>query len=185
MDESWSRGLATHLGLDKYRYIIQYQGDVSKDTKGFQRIFNGYYNVRRNEAWRIRYYDVFEQVRAKELGCSFESILRAISEGKTGVEPSFSSKMLATIDPKKPIWDSRVLSALSRRGHEIPHPTACDYSQRIDEAITSYKAIEAACCTLLQDDAIKRSLAQFDVLFPDYSWITLEKKLDFLLWCEG
>lgn len=177
--------MAAYLGLEKYRYIIQYEGDVSEDIEGFQRVFNGYYNIRRNKAWRDRYYDVFQQVRIKRLDCSFESILRAVSEEKTGVEASFSSKMLATIRPDQPIWDSRVLSALDRRGYTIPRVTASSYTQRIDETVAAYKAIESACSNLMKDDNIKISLAQFDVLFPDYSWIDPKKKLDFLLWCEG
>ena len=50
----------------------------------------------------------------KRVRPSFEEILVYIHEhvSNSSIEPSFSSKMLATIDRDKPIWDSRVLIAL-------------------------------------------------------------------------
>jgi hypothetical protein len=49
--------LASSLGLDKYQYIMEHvmKTDVSAD-EDFQRIFNGFYIVRRNEEWRNVYY---------------------------------------------------------------------------------------------------------------------------------
>ena len=45
--------LASSLGLDKYRFIMEQvkQTDISKNA-AFQRTYNGFYIVRRNEAWR-------------------------------------------------------------------------------------------------------------------------------------
>ena len=64
--------LASSMGLDKYMYIIEqvHKTNVSKD-EDFQRIFNGFYIVRRNEEWRKIYYDYFEVV--KNDNPSFES----------------------------------------------------------------------------------------------------------------
>ena len=59
--------LAASLGLDKYQYIMTHvmETDVSAD-EDFQRIFNGFYIVRRNEQWRKVYYSYFEEVKKKE-----------------------------------------------------------------------------------------------------------------------
>ena len=45
--------LASSMGLDKYQFIMEQvrKTNVSTDDV-FQRTFNGFYIVRRNEAWR-------------------------------------------------------------------------------------------------------------------------------------
>ena len=55
--------LASSMGLDKYRYIMEQVSitNVAVDTD-FQRTFNGFYVVRRNESWRKSYYQYFESV---------------------------------------------------------------------------------------------------------------------------
>ena len=47
--------LARGLGLDRYADIMH--GDLAFPK--FQRAFNGYYRIRRNEEWRQHYYDLF------------------------------------------------------------------------------------------------------------------------------
>ena len=56
--------LAVSMGLDKYQYIMEQVGktNISQDAE-FQRTFNGFYIVRRNEAWRKIYYEHFEKVK--------------------------------------------------------------------------------------------------------------------------
>ena len=56
--------LAASMGLDKYQFIMEQvkKTDVSIDSD-FQRTFNGFYIVRRNEAWRKVYYEYFENVK--------------------------------------------------------------------------------------------------------------------------
>ena len=58
--------LAESMGLDKYQYIMEQVGktDISQDSD-FQRTFNGFYVVRRNEAWRKVYYEYFERVKSR------------------------------------------------------------------------------------------------------------------------
>ena len=49
--------LASSMGLDKYQYIMikVREINVSSDAE-FQKTFNGFYIVRRNETWRKTYY---------------------------------------------------------------------------------------------------------------------------------
>ena len=50
--------LASSMGLDKYQFIMEQvrKTNVSTDDV-FQRTFNGFYIVRRNQAWRKVYYE--------------------------------------------------------------------------------------------------------------------------------
>ena len=92
--------LAASMGLDKYQYIMDQvkKTDVSSDAD-FQRTFNGFYIVRRNEEWRKVYYGLFEQVKTG--APTFESIITYLYDCTGNIEPSFSSKMLATIFPDR------------------------------------------------------------------------------------
>ena len=66
--------LASSMGLDKYQYIMNNVRRVNISTNAdFQRTFNGFYIVRRNEDWRDIYYKLFEEI--KEGVPSFEEII--------------------------------------------------------------------------------------------------------------
>lgn len=164
--------LAHGLGLDRYSEIMN--GDpVSPD---FQRAFNGFYRVRRNEAWRQHYYDLF--VKAKAGQFTFEQIISELY-GLTGnVEASFSSKMLATIDASKPIWDQYVLQNL---GLEL---TGRTQEEKLRNAVTLYNRIVTWYSDYLSTDEAKKNIAEFDRMLPDYTWINDTKKIDCLLWSK-
>ena len=84
--------LAKSLGLDKYAKIMH----ADPASPSFQRAFNGYYRIRRNEAWRNSYYALFLRARAESL--DFRQIITDLFQATGNVEASFSSKLLATID---------------------------------------------------------------------------------------
>ena len=77
----------------------------------FQTKFNGYYHVGRGGLWRNSFYDLMAESKGKKL--SFSWVLGELL-GRTGrVEPSFASKLLATIDPTFPALDFVVLQKLN------------------------------------------------------------------------
>ena len=88
--------LALSIGLDKYEFLQShvFTLDVSADIE-FQRIFNGFYMVRRNKAWRTEYYKLFESLKNGQ-NLSFSTILKTLHEKTGNIEPSFSSKMRAS-----------------------------------------------------------------------------------------
>ena len=58
--EVLEKRLASSLGLDRYAEIMRKSKatDISTDSD-FQHLFNAFYRVRRNEAWRKTYYSLF------------------------------------------------------------------------------------------------------------------------------
>lgn len=58
--------IAESMGFDKCKQIMEMvrKTDVSTDPD-FQRTFNAFYRVRRNEEWRKTYYNLFERVRGR------------------------------------------------------------------------------------------------------------------------
>ena len=164
--------LARGLGLDRYADIIH----RDPASSAFQRAFNGYYRIRRNEEWRQHYYDLF--VKAKVERFSFEQIITELFRLTGNVEASFSSKMLATIDASKPIWDQYVLQNL---GLEL---TGKSQEEKLQNAVVLYDRIVRWYEDYLATDEARENTSEFDRLLPDYSWVNDTKKIDCLLWSK-
>ena len=167
--------LASSMGLDKYKYIMEQvkQIDISVDMD-FQRIFNGFYIVRRNEEWRKTYYEHFESV--KNATPTFESIITHLYESTNNIEPSFSSKMLASIYPDKPIWDRYVVQNLNIQ------LTGSTKREKLESAITLYSEMEEWYANFLQTAKAEECIEVFDSVLPDYKWMSSIKKIDSILW---
>ena len=167
--------LAESMGLDKYQYIMEQVGktDVSQDAD-FQRTFNGFYVVRRNEAWRKVYYEYFDKVKTGTP--TFEEILTHMYKCTGNVEPSFSSKMLASIFPEKPIWDKYVVQNLNLQLIGITQ------EEKLKNAISVYAKMENWYADFLKTDKAAECIAAFDRVMPDYKHISSIKKIDSILW---
>ena len=152
--------------------------DVSSDVN-FQRKFTHFYRLRRNDEFRKEYYILFEKCKSKP-DLSFEFILRDIFEKTGRIEASFSSKMLATINPDMPIWDSIVLSKLNMKPGAYQ-----DKEKRLVEAVELYREIEYWYKGFMQSEGSADFLNAFDEAFPEYQWFSSTKKVDFLLWGSG
>lgn len=166
--------LADSIGIKKYAYIVNTvnEVDVSVDAN-FQRIYDGFYIVRRNSEWRKAYFDLFEQIKNEE-DVSFEFIIRELNRLTGNIEPSFSSKMLASINMNKPIWDKYVLVNLG-----IVPKTSGD---RLTDCIEKYKLIENWYLEFLSSENARECVQIFNSYLPDYSWISDTKKIDYFLW---
>lgn len=164
--------LASSLGLDRYSEIMN--GDPSSPT--FQRLFNGYYRIRRNAEWREVYYALF--TKARQENYTFEQIITSLYCATKNVEASFSSKMLATIDSSKPIWDQYVLQNL---GLEL---TGRTQDEKLENAIILYDAILNWYDEYLQTEEAQQNIQEFNLWLPQYSWVSDVKKIDCLLWSK-
>ena len=170
-----SRRLASSLGLDSYSEIIKQAPKINIESNVvFQRTFNAFYRVRRNDEWRKSYYFLFEEL--KNDTPSFEYIIRRMYAETGNIEASFSSKMLATLCPDKPIWDRYVLENL---GLKLEGKSK---SEQLHNAIILYNKIENWYQEFLMTDKAKECIEAFDKALPDYSWITPTKKIDCFLW---
>lgn len=169
--ENIKRGVGKyHLIMKKYRKV-----NVSKD-KDFQRLYNGFYKVRRGKDWCSHYYQILEDLKTKDL--SFEYILRALQKRTGNLEASFSSKMCATRNPNLPIIDSRVLECMNMAlpGHAE--------DERIEKTVQLYNGLIKRYGDLLSDGDGEKYIKLFDEICPDTE-ITKVKKMDFILWQLG
>ena len=164
--------LAHSLGLDSYAQIMC----GNPTSPEFQRLFNGYYRVRRDKKWREHYYRLF--LNARENRYTFEQIITELFDKTKNVEASFSSKMLATIDASKPVWDQYVLMNL---GLELKGKSR---EEKLQNAIALYKRIEVWYADYLVTSEARENIEVFNFMLPEYSWLSDTKKIDCLLWIK-
>lgn len=172
--------LSKGLGLDGYEYIMEnvWKTDVSKD-KDFQRRYNYFYKVRRNQDWRDGFYRVFEESKGRCDEVTFEDILRDIYGFSKTIEASFSSKMLATINPNHPIWDSQALKIL---GIKVIGKSA---QEKLDFIISAYDEMERWYADYLKTENAKENIKVWDRMLPHHRGLSPVKKIDYMLWTLG
>ena len=132
-------GLASRRSdLTRYAHSIAdlHATNVATDAD-YQRRFNALYGVRRNAQWRDVYFTLLE-ARKLQSDVRFLSVLTAIRDATGRVEASFASKLVATIDPTRAIYDSIV-----RRNLGLPQRSIGSTS-RIDALCRDYDVIQMA-----------------------------------------
>lgn len=165
------------FGLNKYSEIqsMVMNVDVSQNIE-FQTKFNAFYKVRRNIEWRKIYYELFENLKKNNHLLSFSYILEYMYEKTGNIEASFSSKMLATLNPNFPIWDKYVLKNLG-----IKLPSSKD-KKNLNMIIEYYLQICNWYKKYLELEEGKKCVDTFNQMIPSYKWISSIKKIDFFLW---
>jgi hypothetical protein len=163
------------IGSAKYDFIMKKfsKTDVSKDEE-FQMKFTGFYRIRRNkELFLKKYYSYMESLKGKTV--SFEEIIKTVYTFKESIEPSFSSKMLATLNPDMPVWDQYVLANAKI---DAPRP----YNVTIDKCVETYRKVVIFYTFLLNSDIAEEMVELFDNKLPQYKHFTRIKKIDLMFW---
>ena len=187
-----TKSLEVACGFDAYlKTLALHNIDISSDIE-YQKNFTGYYRVRRDKEWLQEYYNYME-AHKNDTELSFENILRAISSIphtvkktpsnnglSTSIEPSFASKMLATIKPDHPIWDSQVVKALN-----ITIDPSLIGEEKIQSYIKAYDQLIREIRNFIQTEEGKSCIKQFDITFPNLKHISPFKKIDYYLWNIG
>lgn len=163
-------------GIAKYLALMSRsaQVNVTSDTD-FQRAYNGFYRMRqRTPAYYRAYYQLMEQLRNTKPG--FDTVIDALYAATGRFEPSFSSKMVATLDPHQPVWDMYVLQNLGLKA-----PTS--YSKtKLDDSKKCYVAIEGWYQHFLGTSEARDWIEQFDSQVAEHANFTQLKKIDLILW---
>lgn len=155
-----------------------YLRNVSSDAE-YKRKFSGYYRMRFvSKQYRDRFFSLFEAIK-NDTELSFVDVAKQFSQVDGRHEFSFISKMLHTIDPNRPIYDSQVDQALQI--HRTYEPNIELKIQQDEEILKQiffvYQRLEASA-------EMVKPLAAFDQIIPSRS-MSIAKKLDFLLWALG
>lgn len=174
-DELKKQALVRALGLEKYVYIREnYNKCNVSENEEFQKTFNAFYRVRRDEKWRKKFYKYFEKVKNNP-NIEFTTIVKDLLLETGNIEASFASKLLSTINPNMPIWDQYVLKNLNLR---VKGKTK---GERLVSTFEVYHCIMLKENKLLKDKNINEEIIKFKAEFKEYK-ISNIKVLDYLLW---
>ena len=159
-------------GIEKYTWIMDriLTVDVSIDTE-FQRRFNGFFRMRQRPADFYNCFYTFLEENKHNQQLTFEDVITYLYDKTGSIHASFSSKLLAAVNPDMPIWDQFVLKNLGLR------PPYYYEKDRLQKTIALYDKIRGWYTTA---DAAEK-LSQFNVAFPEIN-ISNTKKIDFILW---
>ena len=164
--------------INKYIKVINHLHlcDVSI-SKDYQTAYNGFYRMRQRKQEYYQMYFYFLEKNKKNKDINFVDVLSHIHKKTGRYEPSFSSKLLATINHDTPVWDSVVLKNLS-----IKQPKYYQ-KDRLSVTIKTYrKLLEWYEIYFKTKNAIE-VLTIFNLLYPHYAeTITAVKKIDLALW---
>lgn len=168
-----------------YKKIMEVHDNPSLlRNKDFQRMYNGYYAVRRGEQWREYYYALFADFISRyknDEPVNFDMIIENMLDAPGGnVEISFSSKILATIDPCMPIYDSRIAQVLS-----IGKPSSVANKDRLQRAKRIYSDLTNEYNDYFEAKKHERVIEIFNDQIHDGTDISDAKKVDFVLWIIG
>ena len=168
------------IDLDSVRTYMWIQDnyrkrDVSTDRE-FQTMYSHFYGMNRFTSleYRQAYFQTLQKL--KQYDFSFRELAEQLYAVDQKHELSFISKMMHTVDPTKPIYDSRVNQILG-----LNHRYYGSFSSRIQRDIETLEQIANSYRIFLKDSRILNILDQFEALLPGCA-ITQEKKIDFLLW---
>ena len=160
------------IGIEKYTWIMKriHETDVSVDAE-FQKSFNGFYRMRQRPASFYKSYYTYLEQNKHNHKLTFEDIVAYLYQETGSIHASFSSKLLATVNPDMPIWDKFVLKNLGLR---TPYYYEND---RLQKTVQLYQKI---CDWYKSDEAVEK-LKEFDKQFSGID-ISNVKKIDFIVW---
>jgi hypothetical protein len=171
-------GLAEHHFSHYLRIQELFASGVDVSRRGeFQTLFNRFYVMsRRTEKFKTAFYSLFQQLR-DETNLDFGTCLHLQYEAFPTVEASFVSKMIATINPNRPVYDSLVRKALG-----LSSPSARDARKRISQAVAIYDQIVRQIRDFIESESYPATVAAFDKKFPKCVSLSPTKKIDLMLW---
>lgn len=148
--------------------------DVSTDDE-YRKNFAQFYRLgRRNLEWKDHYFAMLEQSKHKADVRFFET-LQELKDRTGRIEPSFSSKLVATINPQQPVIDSVVLGVL---GYKQPYYYQVNRCERLNDL---YQILTDRMHEMIQDVRFIPLKHCFMEAHSGYTFTDV-KILDFLLW---
>ena len=147
--------------------------------KEYRRKFGSYYRMRFvSEKYRDAFFALFEQIK-RQPEISFREVATQLFEVDGKHEFSFITKMLHTIDPTRPIYDSQVDVALGL--HRTYQP---NFAKKLQQDETILSQLSNVYCQLSEAPELSVLLTAIDEVIPSYT-MSIAKKIDFILWAQG
>ena len=190
--------------IRSYVFVMKNRNTIDENDiqKKYKYLYVLRTDSRRNEEFCNEYFKYLKE-NLSNGKLKFEEVIDKVSELSGMVEASFSSKLLATINPDMAIWDKNVLWELKeeieafdkekkyisiyKKGYKLKGATKED---RIKSAMIIYNQLEKILNDKVKNTIGKKYISIFDETFKemfegdkdmDYE-ISDIKKIDFVLW---
>ena len=190
MDQTLGKLKKVQLKLCRYDFLQKKLLTTDISTHGkYQTTFKGFYSVGHQQpAWYEAFFLILEREKCNHK-ISFREVLEEMWHKTKRIEASFSSKLVATINPSKPVWDKYVLQHLGLRAQseKIGRITTRkkdieSYRLRISETEHLHSCIQEKAEASLQCDGFREWKRRFNKKFPQFVHFTDIKKLDLFYW---
>ena len=132
---------------------------------------------RRRQDWYEFFFSVLESEKNNK-AITFREVFERVYTERAEVEPSFCSKLVATIRADMPGDDKYIRDNLFL---SIPKPNERP-EKRVEKFLLVYTDLQAKQNQLMGSDDFPRLRRAFDEKFAAYAHFTDTKKLDLLLW---
>ena len=152
--------------------------NITEDTY-YKSIFKDYYAMNKgwNSRWDEQYFSLLERAKFHN-NTTFTTVLYELHKVTNRIETSFSSKLIATINPEMPVYDKWVRENL---GLKEPYP-AMPVKRRMLRFVTMYNELQPKVTGMIEDSKFEKLRTSFNQTFPQYEHFTDTKKLDLFLW---
>ena len=165
--------LSTYDYLQNHLLLTNVTSDIYYQTK-----FKGFYGAgpMADDRWQ-QFFSILESEKSNK-AISFSQVLERNHTEHGSVEASFSSKIVATINPEMPVWDSKVLEDLDLKA---PYQSM-ETGRRMREIVYLYSRIQELVTEIIRSNEFENWRRGFDGAFPQFVHFTDVKKLDLFLW---
>lgn len=170
-----------------YTFLMEefHKGDVTSNPL-FQFIYRSFYRLDQaglSEEFKIGYFEMME-ARRNDISLNPLEVVTELYtykrlRGDHSYQFSFTSKLLNTINPSYPIYDSEVA-----RVFKLPTYYLKDETKRLSRYMDSYETLQQSYHLIIENEYLLPTLEKFDDKFHPYE-IPLMKKLDFIFWSYG
>lgn len=174
--------------IDVYNFLMDefHKGDARKNHL-FQFVFRSFYrmdNAGLSPEFKTRFFELMEENRKCD-SIDLRAILSQLYEIRTrrdiqSFQFSFTTKLINTIDPTQPIYDSKVSKAIFGSDYVING----DFDKKFQGYTKRYNLIKETYLYCLSNNSFTSIFESFDKAFPS-NRLTNIKKLDFLFWSYG
>ncbi len=159
--------------------------DVTRDS-GFQNDYCRYWRLfgaGLGQDFRGAYFELMQRSRRNPL-LSIGELIRILyevpvnSSGKKALQFSFASKLLHTLDPHRPIYDSMIATFYCFR---VPNPTK-SFESRLQDFLNFYEFLTDEYKKVLATQVLTQPITRFRDQFSVSDDYTDEKIIDTLIW---
>lgn len=180
--------MSLNIGLLQYSYI---QNHYVKNDEDFRDVFTDFYLTSqarmRNDENRVPFFELLSKTKPSDsLIDIVEELYKILPIGM--YEFSFATKLLHTVNPRSPIYDSKVLNYLKKDEkvdlwdiYQKKHDSSGKEISKIDKIKHNWEELNNWYNAFMKTKTAVDWIKWFDSNFPKYVSISDIKKIDFII----